>query len=143
MYPWTDVICPNEHRSASWPLDLWALGHVRQSTLVTGHVIECIDRQFNHITRRFIPHIDKLKLALHVFTTSFPYFIVLFCLTNYDAWEEIGDVNLFILVIDRYWFFITDTDYLHVYVPDNRYAEPIFIYCIKYRVKSILLFQSS
>ncbi len=36
-----------------------------------------------------------------------------------------------ILVIDRYWFFITDTDtdYLHVYVPDNRYAEPIFIYC--------------
>ncbi len=34
-----------------------------------------------------------------------------------------------ILVIDRYWFFITDTDYLHVYVPDNQYAEPIFIYC--------------
>ncbi len=30
-------------------------------------------------------------------------------------------------------FFITDTDtnYLHVYVPDNRYAEPIFIYCYK------------
>ncbi len=25
-------------------------------------------------------------------------------------------------------FFITDTDYLYVYVPDNRYAEPIFIY---------------
>ncbi len=25
--------------------------------------------------------------------------------------------------------FITDTHYLHVYVPDNRYAEPIFIYC--------------
>ncbi len=33
------------------------------------------------------------------------------------------------LVIDRYWVFITDTNYLHVYVPDNRYAEPIFIYC--------------
>ncbi len=28
-------------------------------------------------------------------------------------------------------FFITDTDYLYVYVPDNRYAEPIFIYCYK------------
>ncbi len=26
-------------------------------------------------------------------------------------------------------FFITDT--LYVYVPDNRYAEPIFIYCYK------------
>ncbi len=26
------------------------------------------------------------------------------------------------LVIDRYWFFITDTDYLYIYVPDNRYA---------------------
>ncbi len=25
------------------------------------------------------------------------------------------------VVIDRYWFFITDTDYLYVYVPDNRY----------------------
>ncbi len=35
------------------------------------------------------------------------------------------------LVIDRYWFFITDNDYLYVYVPDNRYAEPIFIYCYK------------
>ncbi len=35
------------------------------------------------------------------------------------------------LVIDRYWFFISDTDYLYVYVPDNRYAEPIFIYCYK------------
>ncbi len=23
------------------------------------------------------------------------------------------------LVIDRYWYFITDTDYLYVYVPDN------------------------
>ncbi len=23
------------------------------------------------------------------------------------------------------------TDYLYVYVPDNRYAEPIFIYCNK------------
>ena len=34
------------------------------------------------------------------------------------------------LVIDRYRFFITDTDtdYLHFYVPDNQYAEPIFIY---------------
>ncbi len=28
-------------------------------------------------------------------------------------------------------FFITDTNYLHVYVPDNRYAEPIFIYCYR------------
>uniref|UniRef100_A0A671MPA7 Apoptotic protease-activating factor 1-like n=1 Tax=Sinocyclocheilus anshuiensis TaxID=1608454 RepID=A0A671MPA7_9TELE len=28
-------------------------------------------------------------------------------------------------------FFITDTNYLHVCVPDNRYAEPIFIYCYK------------
>ncbi len=28
-------------------------------------------------------------------------------------------------------FFITDTDYLYVYVPDNQYAEPIFIYCYK------------
>ncbi len=25
------------------------------------------------------------------------------------------------VVIDRYWFFRTDTDYLYVYVPDNRY----------------------
>ncbi len=29
------------------------------------------------------------------------------------------------------YFFITDTNYLHVYVPDNRYAEPIFIYFYK------------
>ncbi len=52
---------------------------------------------------------------------------------------------VFKLVIDRYWYFITDTDYLYVYVPDNRYAEPIFIYCYKVnnRVKSILHFQSS
>ncbi len=28
-------------------------------------------------------------------------------------------------------FFITDTDHLYVYVPNNRYAEPIFIYCYK------------
>ncbi len=34
-------------------------------------------------------------------------------------------------VIDWYRFFITDTDYLYVYVPDNRYTEPIFIYCYK------------
>ncbi len=27
--------------------------------------------------------------------------------------------------------FITDTHYLYVYVPDNRYAEPIFIYWYK------------
>ncbi len=26
-------------------------------------------------------------------------------------------------------FFLTDTNYLYVYVPDNWYAEPIFIYC--------------
>ncbi len=25
----------------------------------------------------------------------------------------------------------TNTNYLHVYVPDNRYAEPIIIYCYK------------
>ncbi len=45
--------------------------------------------------------------------------------------------QLFGLVIDRYWFFITDTDtdYLYVYVPDNRYAEPIFIYCYKVQSK--------
>ncbi len=36
-----------------------------------------------------------------------------------------------LVVIDRYRFVITDTDYLYVYVPDNRYAEPIFIYCYK------------
>ncbi len=35
------------------------------------------------------------------------------------------------IVIDRYWFFRTDTDTLYVYVPDNRYAELIFIYCYK------------
>ncbi len=35
------------------------------------------------------------------------------------------------VVIDRYWFFITDTDYLYVSVPDNRYAEPKCIYCYK------------
>ncbi len=29
-------------------------------------------------------------------------------------------------MIDQYWFFITDTDYLYIYVPDNRYSEPIF-----------------
>ncbi len=28
-------------------------------------------------------------------------------------------------------FLITDANYLYVYVPDNRYAEPIFIYCYK------------
>ncbi len=36
-----------------------------------------------------------------------------------------------------------DTDYLYVYVPDNRYAEPIFIYCYKVNKqwrKSILHF---
>ncbi len=42
-----------------------------------------------------------------------------------------ADRFVFWVVIDRYWVFITDTDYLHVYVPDNRYAEPIFIYCYK------------
>ncbi len=43
------------------------------------------------------------------------------------------DFHALWLVIDRYWFFITDTDtdYLHVYVPANRYSEPIFIYCYK------------
>ncbi len=29
---------------------------------------------------------------------------------------------------------ITDTDYLYVYVPDNRYAEPNLFTVIKYRV---------
>ncbi len=47
---------------------------------------------------------------------------------------------MFILVIDRYWFFITDTDYLYVYVPDNRYAEPIFIYCYKVNMLKITIF---
>ncbi len=42
-----------------------------------------------------------------------------------------SEFNVLSLVIDRYWFFITDTDYLYVYVPDKRYAEPIFIYCYK------------
>ncbi len=42
------------------------------------------------------------------------------------------DHQYFKLVIDRYRFFITDTNLFHVYVPDNRYAELIFIYC--YRV---------
>ncbi len=40
-------------------------------------------------------------------------------------------VRVLLLVIDRYWSFRTDTDYLYVYVPDNRYAELIFIYCYK------------
>ncbi len=47
---------------------------------------------------------------------------------------------MFILVIDRYWFFINDTDYLYVYVPDNRYAEPIFIYCYKVNMLKITIF---
>ncbi len=36
-------------------------------------------------------------------------------------------------MIERFRFSITDidTNYLYVYVPDNRYAEPIFIYCYK------------
>ncbi len=44
-----------------------------------------------------------------------------------------GVKNVSLLVIDRYWFFITDTDtdYLYGYVPDNRYSEPIFIYSYK------------
>ncbi len=29
-----------------------------------------------------------------------------------------------------------DTDYLYVYVPDNWYAEPIFIYCYKVNKQS-------
>ncbi len=47
--------------------------------------------------------------------------------------EHSSSVNMLSLslVIDRYWSFISDTDYLYVYVPDNRYAEPIFIYCYK------------
>ncbi len=48
----------------------------------------------------------------------------------------------FWMVIDRYRFFITDTNYLHVYVSDNQYAEAIFIYWYKINnwVKSILRF---
>ncbi len=38
---------------------------------------------------------------------------------------------IYFLVIADIDFFITDTDYLYVYVLDNRYAEPIFIYCYK------------
>ncbi len=40
------------------------------------------------------------------------------------------------LMIDRYWFFITDTDYLYVYVPDmqNRYLFTVIKY-INNRVK--------
>ncbi len=45
--------------------------------------------------------------------------------------KELLEGHLYLLVIDRYRFFITDTNYLYVYVPDNRYAEPIFIYCYK------------
>ncbi len=37
-----------------------------------------------------------------------------------------------ILTSDRMiLIFRTDADYLYVYVPDNRYAEPIFINCYK------------
>ncbi len=36
-----------------------------------------------------------------------------------------------VLVIDRYWFFYNRYRYLYVYVTDNRYSEPIFIYCYK------------
>ncbi len=44
---------------------------------------------------------------------------------------EIDSIESLRVVIDRYWFFRTDTDTdnLFVYVPDNRYAELIFIYC--------------
>ncbi len=40
--------------------------------------------------------------------------------------EKYRDIN--------FWSYrpaLTDTDYLYVYVPDNWYAEPIFIYCYK------------
>ncbi len=37
----------------------------------------------------------------------------------------ISDRPILIFITD------TDTDYLYVYLPDNRYAEPIFIYCYK------------
>ncbi len=32
-------------------------------------------------------------------------------------------------------FCITDTNYLHGYVPDNRYSEPIFSYCYKVQIE--------
>ncbi len=52
-----------------------------------------------------------------------------FILLLFLVWEKDSFLNqpwvLWQLVIDRYWFFITDTDYLYVYVPitdiQNRY----------------------
>ncbi len=52
-------------------------------------------------------------------------------LSKYQSYGLVFPIMHWDVVIDRYRFFITDTDYLYVYVPDNRYAEPIFIYCYK------------
>ncbi len=52
-------------------------------------------------------------------------------LSKYQSYGLVFPIMHWDVVIDRYWFFITDTDYLYVYVPDNRYAEAIFIYCYK------------
>ncbi len=71
----------------------------------------------------FIPF-NVYDINLLLFYLIFPQFLLLF-----DSVQSFS--LLFKLVIDRYWFFITDTDYLYVYVPDNRYSEPIFIYCYK------------
>ncbi len=61
----------------------------------------------------------------------FAFLILYFCLCAYISHLCSSIKFAYRIVIDRYWFFITDTDYLYVYVPDNRYAEPIFIYCYK------------
>ncbi len=51
-----------------------------------------------------------------------------FCFT----FSHLGWASLYVFNSDRpILIIITDTDYLYVYVPDNRYAEPIFIYCYK------------
>ncbi len=76
--------------------------------------------------------IDRLKVSLmHTVPTS--------CTANTVADRIVRTLGMFKrfqlfllnwllqLVIDRYCFFRTDT--LFVYVPGNRYAEPIFIYC--------------
>jgi len=68
----------------------------------------------------------------------------IFYLFSKDIWQVIlvfyvytmltfmcADLGIDLSLINRYWVFITDTDYLYVYVADNRYAEPIFIYCYK------------
>ncbi len=46
-----------------------------------------------------------------------------------NLWVDCESIHRSQVISDR--FFISDTNYLYVYVPDNRYAEPIFIYCYK------------